>query len=314
MCLVVAVVAVGAAAQRSLGLVVNEVMVSNGGMYLDPSFNYGSWIEVYNPTNKQISLDNLYVSDDAENLKKFRLPMNYGSVRAYGYACIYFDHNGIWNDGEVSQVNFKLKYDGGTIYLSDASGAMVSQDYPAAISRTSYARVNNGGSVWGITYTPTPGKSNSYSKFATEQLATPVFEGKNALFADMTDVSISVPEDVTLAVTFDGSVPSLDNGMISEGSFETSISNTMCVRARAFKDGMLPSNVVTRTYIKNYGFTLPIISIAGDREDIYGEDHGIMYDGYGPNGRAGNGQHSPRNYNMDWDRPVNFEYIDQKGE
>ena len=51
-------------------LVVNEIMASNIDMMLDPSYNYGGWIELYNPTSSAISLNGLYISWDKNNLKK----------------------------------------------------------------------------------------------------------------------------------------------------------------------------------------------------------------------------------------------------
>ena len=49
-------------------LIINEVMTNNIDVYLDASLNYGSWFEVYNPTDQFINLGGLYVSSDATNL------------------------------------------------------------------------------------------------------------------------------------------------------------------------------------------------------------------------------------------------------
>ena len=48
-------------------------MVDNIDTYLDPSFNYGSFVELYNPTSKGAGLAHFYISDDADNLTKFHL-------------------------------------------------------------------------------------------------------------------------------------------------------------------------------------------------------------------------------------------------
>lgn len=299
-------------------LVVNEVMASNGGMFLDPSFNYGSWLELYNPTNEKIFIGGLYISDDPNNLKKHKLSNDFGIVNPKQFCTIWFDHNGIWNEGELRQVGFKLNYDGGTIYISDGNEVLLQQEYPQAIGRTSYARMYDGADKWGITSNPTPGKTNSLSEFATEQVAAPVFDRAGGLFTDNSiDVTISAPsDDVMICITLDGSVPTLDSHYTSEhGTLSITIPYTATIRARAFKDGYLPSDVVTRTYIKDEGFTLPIISVSGDYEDLFGSYQGIMCeDTWTENGRPGNGQYYNRNFNMDWDRPVNFEYITADGE
>ena len=50
---------------RAQSFIVNEVMVGNVDMNIDPSYNYGGWIELYNPTDKSISLSKVYISDDS---------------------------------------------------------------------------------------------------------------------------------------------------------------------------------------------------------------------------------------------------------
>jgi hypothetical protein len=93
-----------------------------------------------------------------------------------------------------------------------------------------------------------------------------------------------------------------------------SLTNTTSLTVRLFKDGCLPSVPVTRSYIKtNNQYSLPVVSIVGDKDFFTDPKTGIDCDGDGTNGKTGNGQDMPRNYNMDWDRPVNFSYLDSDG-
>ena len=81
---------------------------------------------------------------------------------------------------------------------------------------------------------------------------------------------------------------------------------------RLFKDGYLPSAPVTRSYIKTSNhYTIPVVSIVGDKRYFADPMWGI--DTQGTNGRTGNGQSSPCNWNMDWERPVNFSFITPDG-
>jgi len=285
-------------------LLINEIQTSNIDMIVDPSFNYGGWFELYNPTDKSISVMGLYVSDDPNNLTKFKLPVEAGAVPANGFKNIWFDHNEVKN----SQVNFKLDFDGGVIYLSDFDGNLItSQDYPVAIPRTSYARTEDGGSSWGLTAEPTPECSNATSTFAVGRLEAPVVDKDAQIFESPFTVSVNIPTGTTLRYTTDGSTPTLTNGETSTtGLFNVSATSTY--RFRLFKDGTLPSQVVTRSYIFiDRSFELPIISVVTDPVNLYDDSLGIYVRGV--NGRPGNGQSSPCNWNMDWDRPVNFEYI-----
>ena len=98
-----------------------------------------------------------------------------------------------------------------------------------------------------------------------------------------------------------------------DGVFD--ISKTTNLTLRLFKDGYLPSVPVTRSFIKtNNQYTLPVISIVGDKTYFTDPKIGFDCDGDGTNGKTGNGQDTPKNYNMDWDRPVNFSYISSDGE
>ena len=53
----------------SVVLVINELMASNAGQVMSPAINFDSWIEVYNPSDEEINLGGMYLSNDAENLK-----------------------------------------------------------------------------------------------------------------------------------------------------------------------------------------------------------------------------------------------------
>lgn len=290
-------------------LVINEIQTSNIDMFVDPSFNYGGWIELYNPTSSKISLYGLYVSDDADNLKKFKLTPEAGIIPAKGFQTIWFDHY----ETKQSQVNFKLDFDGGTIYLSDHDGNLLtSQDYPMAVARTSYARTTNGGASWGLTAQPTPAKSNATSTFAVGRLEAPIVDKDAQLFNSPFTVCVNIPNGATLRFTTDGTTPTLLNGKTSEtGIFN--VASTTTYRFRLFKDGTLPSEVVTRSYIyQDREIYLPVVSVVTDPVNLYDDSLGIYVRGV--NGRTGNGQRTPCNWNMDWDRPVNFEYITTDGQ
>ena len=482
-------------------LVINELMAANVGEVMSPAINFDSWIELYNPGKEAVDLGGMYLSDDASDLKRWRMPSTVGSVPAGGYLVVWLGSN----DLKESQAPFKLDCDGGTIYLSDASGQLVvRQDYPKAMSRTAYARKQDGGSEWGWTAQATPGATNATSAFASERLAAPTVSTGSTMFANSVSFSVEIPEGATLMYTTDGSVPTApkagsdetspwtewvtngdcegsdvtclvgkdgDNGgtmgthivdgagyggtrgvkvhsvagapqdyttqffvytpdhiwnagdryrfhmriradrachisaqshrtpgsyihwqMLDGGydittqwqeiSYEGTITNeqagqqggwwgqttpselqtiafnlnesksadnnfyiddvswesysgegqttetsrksldglftaeqTTNYTFRLYQDGYLPSVPVTRSFIKNANhYTLPVISIVGDKKHFNDPKIGFDCDGDGTNGRTGNGQDYPRNYNMDWDRPVNFSYINAEGE
>ena len=297
-------------------IVINEIMAANVDVYMDPSFNYGSWVELYNPTSTGVVLGGLYISDDPANLKKHRLIDSYGALPAHGYALLNFDHYEVWTLPSYRQIDDDLDCDGGTIIISDGENILAQQDYPQAISRTSYARTTDGGDTWGVTGNPSPGSSNEANGgFATTQLAAPVVDKDAQLFTGTMQVCVNIPEGATLKYTTDGTTPTLTNGEVSETGLFT-VYNSSVYRFRLFQDGYLPSTVITRTYIYNTdNYPFPIISVVTDLNNLYSTEYGLFMSG--PNGRLGNGpsnDYTKHNWNMDWDRPVSFEYINAEGE
>ena len=299
-------------------LIINEVMVGNVDVKIDPSYNYGGWVELYNPTEASVNMGNFYVSDDPNNLKKHQLPKNFGSVTAGRFRTLWFDHydtGNAYSTNAIKQVGFKLDPDGGTVYISNANGELIlEQSYPPSIPRVSYARTTDGGDEWRYTSTPTIAATNVGSSFADERLAAPQVDKDATVFQEPFTVHVNIPEGATLRYTKDGTTPTLRNGFTSTtGIFDIDKQNYI-LRFCLFKDGYLPSPVVTRSYIyKNRDYYLPIVSVVTDEEHLYDNTIGVYVDG--TNGINGNNKQNS-NKNRGWERPVNFEYIlpDQSGE
>ena len=285
--------------------VVNEIMSGNVDQFMDETYNYDGWLELYNPTDQAASLAGLWLSDDATNLKKWHMPAAMGVVPAHGYKVIWFDNSG---PKHPTQCAFNLDADGGTIYLSDTEGNLiVGQTYPEVITRMSYARTTDGGKMWDFTAQPTPGESNNGSEYTDEQLERPYVDKDGQLFEGSLTLTVDIPDGATLRYTTDGTLPTLDNGETSQTGVFT-IEETTVFRFRLFQDGYLPSEVATRSYIyKDRDYTLPIMSIVADPKDLYDDTIGCYV--RGTNGMRGRGQSSPANWNQDWERPVNFEYL-----
>ena len=188
----------------SIIIVINELMASNAGMVMSPATNFDSWIELYNQSDQEVDLAGYYLSDDESNPMKWKMPNDIGRVPAQGFKVIWLGSNNI----KETQAPFKLDCDGGTIYLSDASGALVTQvSYPEALSRTSYARTKDGGDTWSWTASPTPEATNTTSSFASERVSAPVVSEGSQIFNGSLTINVNIPEGTKLMYTTDGSVP-----------------------------------------------------------------------------------------------------------
>lgn len=304
----------------SVIIVINELMASNAGAVMSPATNFDSWVELYNPSQQNINLAGMYLCDDAEH--SWQMPVNIGTIPAKGFKIVWLGSNDI----KSNQAPFKLDCDGGVITLKDKNGTVIDNlQYPSSMSRTAYARTTDGGSDWGWTSTPTPEASNSTAIFASERLDAPVVDKGSTIFKNSLSVKVTIPEGARLMYTTDGSLPAAPkSGTDYKGTEATkeskdgrfTFNNTTNLTLRLYKNGYLPSVPVTRSYIKtNSNYSLPIISIVGDKKYFTDPKIGLDCDGDGTNGKVANytgGQ--PRNYAQEWDRPVNFSYISPDGE
>ncbi len=291
-------------------LIVTEIQIGNIDQFIDHSYNYGGWIELYNSSDEEISLKHWYVSDEEDNPKKVRLSAGYTSIPAKSYHVMYFDHHS--SEGQhgpyaYKQVNLKLDPEGGTIFLANNLGTpQIAFSYPGAISRCSYARLAVDSYEWGWSGEPTPGEANDGMTFSSRQLSAPVCNINTGILTEAKQMRISCPEGSELVYTTDGTTPTLTNGTKTSRRVFT-VSETGVWRFRVFQEGFLPSEVVTRSFIfKDKEYTLPIVSVVTDPKHLYDDSIGVYT--VGVNGVSGRGS-GKSNKNMDWDRPVNFEYI-----
>lgn len=295
-------------------LFINEIQVANIDQIIDPSFNYGGWIEFYNNSASEISLNGYSLKhiNDQKEIKTAKLKSGHGTIPSHGFLNLWFDHNSI--DGNFSseavwQIPFKLDADGGTIILLNNNGKEVCRaDYPAAIARCSWARTTDGGTTWGMTAEPTPQASNAASTFASQRLEAPQVDIQSTLFSGTITIQVSKSKESTLYYTTDGSTPTATHGQIStDGRF--SFSQTTILRLVLCQQGYLPSQVITHSYIQsNSSYYLPIVSISTAPENLYDDMIGVYT--VGKNGVADNGTSFMSNINMDWERPINFEYFE----
>ena len=286
-------------------LIINEIQTHNVDMYLSPVWNYDAWMEFYNPTDTVISLFHCYFTDDPLVPKKFPITWQF-DVPAHGFAVMWLGEH---KDTAPHQIPLDADCDGGWYGIYDRyANQLLSISYPKGVSRASWARTTDGGDDWGYTAEPSPGSSNHASTFASEMVPAPEPDLPSGLFASGTrTLTVPIPEGTTLRYTTDGSTPTTTHGTIAVpdttadgtrqyASFE--ISTTTLLRFRLFADGMMPSRVVTRSYIKeSRTFNIPVVSVVTDPRHFYNDTIGVMVKG--TNGVAGRGFLGPCNWNRD---------------
>lgn len=137
---------------------INEIMASNSTTAADPNGEYDDWMELYNNTASNVSLANMYATDDFLNPLKWMFPSN-AVIPANGYLIV-------WLDQDTTQpglhANFKLSSAGEEVQLSYASSTVIDNTTFGAIGTDmSYQRCANGTGPFSI-LTPTYNAENCF--------------------------------------------------------------------------------------------------------------------------------------------------------
>lgn len=217
----------------------------------------------------------------------------------------------LWLDDtkKDDHADYKLDADGGAIVLYEGSTVIDSIHYGKMGTDLSYGRSATGSGFM----SPTPGSPNTkaYEDINTCRCSTPTFSHKGGIMAE--PFQLVIEGDGTIYYTTNGSDPTPENGTpYTEPIY---IGNNTNIRAKAFTDSLIPSRTATATYLVNdeahdsLGFSIPVVSITVDSSYFYSDSLGICV--VGKNGTKGEKSctRTKANYNQEWKRPVNFEYI-----
>ncbi len=122
-------------------VVINELMAINSSTITDPNGQYEDWIELYNNTDRYISLNNVYLSDSYSDPYKWQFPDN-TIIEPYGYLII-------WADDDLNQsglhANFKLSGSGENVVMSYDYGYYIDDiSFGIQTADISYGRYPNG--------------------------------------------------------------------------------------------------------------------------------------------------------------------------
>ena len=225
-------------------LMVNEICVANVDRFIDHSYNYGGWVELYNPTTEAIALGNMTLrhTDADGNQEHYTLTSSHGKVSAHGHAILWFDHNskdGNYGPNAWKQIPFKLDAEGGVVELLDANGLPADAvQYPPCIARCSWMRETDGDANFGWTSTPTPNATNNTSQTAEERLQAPLVGTTGGTFTNSLQFTVTFSPGATLYYTTDGSTPQVGKSPTSaDGRFAVSES-TIFRELEALKNGL----------------------------------------------------------------------------
>ncbi len=144
-------------------VVINEIMALNNTTVQNGNGTYSDWIEMYNTTSGALSLEYMYLSDDAANLQKWKFPAGV-SIPANAYQIIWADNETY--PGEL-HCGFKFAGSGEQVYLSYPNGYVIdSVSYGIQTADITYGRYPNGTGAF-VFMPPTFNATNTITSIET---------------------------------------------------------------------------------------------------------------------------------------------------
>ncbi|MHC1785892.1 MAG: lamin tail domain-containing protein [Christensenellales bacterium] len=146
-------------------LEINEVMPAPRTGLRDEDGDLSDWLELWNKSSQDMSLENLALSDDPDRPAKWVFPQG-ATVPAGGYYVVFCSGKDRVSASGFPHTNFSLAAQGETLTLSTKAGQLIDRvQYPSMPADRSYGRSPDSG-AWQIFGTGTPGVANDAAGIA----------------------------------------------------------------------------------------------------------------------------------------------------
>lgn len=319
---------------QQTAVVFNEIQAYNNTNIQDKFGEYNDWIELYNPSSEPINLNGFSLTDDVEEPQKWIFPdVNIG---AESFLLVFASGKDLKED--ELHCNFEISSSGEDIFLYDENGLYV--DFipeEKLVMDVSFGRLTDGTGDWEKFYCSTPGESNKEGNIKRKL----DFSHKPGQYAAAFELDISFEDEtnndkLSIRYTNDGSEPTINSNLYqstinigsregesnyySSSQFETTllpydpveeVYKINVIRCRIFKNGKPASKIYTKSYMIHPDFdryTLPMVSIVSDPDNLFSGDKGIYMVGDNYNGTHENTMNCFQR-GRDWERKAHFEFF-----
>ena len=277
-------------------VVINEMIAANNSINSDADGDFSDWLELFNETEQTVQLQGYYLSDDSDEMQKWKLP----TVTLAPHSFLL-----IWCSGKDKiqgelHTNFRLNRDGEQIVLSTPGKAVVdSFTFPPLPTDVSYGRRPDGTAEFVIFQTPTPNAPNNTDANQVAA-AVPLFSKSAGFYPGAFVLEITTATlGAEIRYTFDASEPTRTSFRYDQ---KIRIDSTGIIRAVAFKSGMNPSPIATHSFFvgaKSGLNDLPVLSLVTDPDNLWDSTIGIYA--------------NPLETGAEWERPVSVEFFEPPG-
>ncbi len=238
------------------GVMISEVCAVSASTDTD-------WVELHNTTDTPLSLDGYRLSEAPED-EGYRFENV--TIEAGGYYTIACDTAP--PTGIAPCAPFSLDRFGDALYLYTPSGVLC-DSFETGKQQTGITSGRAGDDRTKRVYFDTPTKNAANGTAYVGFAPAPAIQQIGGYVKTGTAVTITVPEDCWVYYTLSGSIPTDTANAYTVGQAVTITENTV-LRAVAYRDGYLPSDVVTQTFLTADEHDLPVVSVSGDYAALFG--------------------------------------------
>ncbi len=214
-------------------------------------------IEIKNLTNEVINLSNYQIGDSSGTIIKFpniKLKAN-SYITIYGSDNYSYKNNKLYTGFHINNADEFLYLYQDNVIIQEFNVGKLPKEYSTGLD-------NDGNKVYYKDKTFNKSNSkNTYLGYTT----TPTYSINGGYITEGTEISLSVPEDVTIYYTLDGSWPSNKSNKYQK---PIKINKTTVLKTIAYKDNYLPSDITSRTYFVGTKHNLPVISISANQKSL----------------------------------------------
>lgn len=316
----------------SKNLVISEICTNNKSIHYIDDYEYLDYIEIYNPNDKNVHLWNYGISDNEDELHRYKFSNMW--IAANSYILVYFDKEYTGDNMMVAKFNISDtdKY----MYLSDSKGNIVDKIENVELEPdTSYGRYNDSIEI----LNPSPGEKNELMP-RYKKISAPTFSHVSGFYDKEFELVLTAENNVDIYYTIDCSDPTekskkykdtisikdpSKNDNVLKSRTDTSargysttspVDKAFIVRAIAIDKEGNKSDVVTHSYFVNKSYKKEkVVSLVTDSSNLIDENKGIYVTGKAYNDYVKNGsQGKAPLYNWDgtgreWEREANFTLI-----
>lgn len=309
---------------------INEVCTNNFSIIADSEGVYFDYIELYNASEQEMSLEGFFLSDNRKDLQVKDLsglmigPKGFLLIAAVGER----------EDSGIDRAEFCLSSEGEVLYLSNEEGRIVDMvKVPKLRYDQVYARAEDGGMQWQVMSATPMGKNEegcSVYDLPARFFSAPKFSVEGGFYESEFSVFVTLDPKIEnrikwkypgdLYYTLDGGAPTRESAVYEETGIPVGKGITV-LRARYIDEDGLVGDIASVTYFVGEGIPQEdyIISVIVDEDDLYDEEKGICAEGreYLEWIDAGSTGDAPKkNFEKEgneWEREANVEFFIPEG-